>query len=67
MLHLAAAAQCAMCREALAADQAGGGLAAGISWSILFMLALPVCILGAFGAAIWRAFRQESRRPAGSK
>ncbi|HEX9793518.1 MAG TPA: hypothetical protein VGC54_05995 [Planctomycetota bacterium] len=60
LLHAApaAVAQCAMCKEAVDADKAlGGGLADGISMSILFMLALPVSVLGGFSFAIWRAYR----------
>ena len=52
------AAQCAMCKETVDSDKASGGnLADGISGSILFMLALPVTVLGGFSLALWRAYR----------
>ena len=54
-----ALAQCAMCKEAVDADKAAGGsVADGISYSILFMLSLPPLVLGGFGLAVWRAYRK---------
>lgn len=56
--------QCAMCKEAVEAEKASGsGLADGISMSILFMLSLPLLILGGFALAIWRAYRKAEDDP----
>ncbi|TAH39591.1 MAG: hypothetical protein EYC70_02040 [Planctomycetota bacterium] len=53
------APQCAMCKETLEAEKASGGsLSDGISLSILFMLSLPLLILGGFSLALWRAYRR---------
>lgn len=54
-------AQCAMCKEAVDADKAaGGGIADGIAYSILFMLSLPLLILSGFSLALWRASRRAA-------
>ncbi len=60
-------AQCAMCKEAVDADKAAGGrIADGIAYSILFMLSLPLLIISGFGLALWRAYRRaESDAPTG--
>ena len=59
-----AAAQCAMCKEAVDGSKAaGGGLADGISASILFMLSLPLLIGGGFGVAIWWAYHKARNGP----
>ncbi|KAA3606109.1 MAG: hypothetical protein DWQ01_18120 [Planctomycetota bacterium] len=61
-LPVSAAMQCAMCKEAVDNDKAaGGGIADGISYSILFMLALPLLVLSGFGFAVWRAYRNAPR------
>ncbi len=44
---------CPFCKEAL-----NGGLAKGFYWSILWMLSVPVVVVGAISTVVWRAYRR---------
>jgi hypothetical protein len=52
---------CPSCQRALS-DGSQGNLAAGIYYSILFMMSMPFAIVGAFGGLAYRAVKREQRR-----
>ncbi|OJW19651.1 MAG: hypothetical protein BGO49_14405 [Planctomycetales bacterium 71-10] len=53
-----AASACPNCKEALSSQPSDAARwAEGFSWSILLMLGVPTCILGAGGLAVRRAVR----------
>jgi p-aminobenzoyl-glutamate transporter AbgT len=52
---------CPSCQAALA-DGSQGNLAAGIYYSILFMMSMPFAIVGIFGGFAYRAVKREQRR-----
>jgi len=54
---------CPSCQRALG-DGSQGNLAAGIYYSILFMMSMPFAIVGAFGGLAYRAVKREQRRVA---
>jgi hypothetical protein len=54
---------CPSCQRALA-DGSQGNLAAGIYYSVLFMLSMPFAIVGSFGLMAYRAVKREQRRVA---
>jgi hypothetical protein len=54
---------CPSCQRALA-DGSQGNLAAGIYYSILFMMSMPFAIVGTFGCFAYRAVKREQRRVA---
>jgi hypothetical protein len=57
------AAACPTCREGLAQnDPQGRSLAAGFYYSILFMMAMPFTILGAFGGLAYLSIRRARER-----
>jgi hypothetical protein len=59
------AAACPTCREGLAEnDPQGQSLAAGFFYSILFMMAAPFTILGAFGGLAYLSIRRAKARAA---
>jgi len=55
-----AGAACESCRQALAAK--GGGFAAGLNTSILFMLSMVFLIPAGFGLVVWRSYRLDAVR-----
>jgi hypothetical protein len=57
------AAACPSCQRALS-DGSQGNLAAGIYYSILFMMSMPFAIVGVFGGFAYRAVKREQRRVA---
>ncbi|MBI3837213.1 MAG: hypothetical protein HY288_04670 [Planctomycetia bacterium] len=64
LLGLSQAAQaCPSCQRALG-DGSQGNLAAGIYYSILFMMSMPFAIVGIFGGCAYRAVKHEQRRVA---
>jgi hypothetical protein len=54
------ASACPNCRESLADDPAGQGLASGFYYSILFMMSMPFVILGTLGTVFYRSVRRAS-------
>ena len=52
---------CPSCQRALS-DGSQGNLAAGIYYSILFMMSMPFAIVGVFGGFAYRAVQRERRR-----
>ncbi|HEV3137647.1 MAG TPA: hypothetical protein VGZ26_07075 [Pirellulales bacterium] len=54
---------CPSCQRALS-DGSQGNLAAGIYYSILFMMSMPFAIVGVFGGFAYRAVKREQRRVA---
>ena len=52
---------CPSCQRALS-DGSQGNLAAGIYYSILFMMSMPFAIVGVFGGFAYRAVKREQRR-----
>jgi hypothetical protein len=53
------AAACPTCKEGLAQnDPQGRSLAAGISYSILFMMSMPYIVLGTFGGLAYLSIRR---------
>ena len=64
VLGLSQAAQaCPSCQRALS-DGSQGNLAAGIYYSILFMMSMPFAIVGTFAGCAYRAVKREQRRVA---
>jgi hypothetical protein len=58
-------AACPTCREGLAQnDPQGQSLAAGFYYSVLFMMAAPFAILGAFGGLAYLSIRRAKARAA---
>jgi hypothetical protein len=55
----AAQAQCSMCVTALENSPEGKGMAASFNRGILFLLAVPYCILGTAGIVLFRAHRRK--------
>ena len=49
---------CPTCKENLANDPQGRGLAAGFYYSILFMMSMPFAILGMLGAVAYRSVKR---------
>jgi hypothetical protein len=54
---------CPSCQRALG-DGSQGNLAAGIYYSILFMMSMPFAIVGTFGCFAYVAVKREQRRRA---
>ena len=50
--------QCAMCKAAVANAADGGALARGLNQGILFLLAIPILLVGGISFLIWRSYRQ---------
>jgi hypothetical protein len=58
-----AAAQCAMCKTALAGSPEGRGIGAQFNQAILVMLAAPYLVMGGFVLAVYRGrLRGDARR-----
>jgi hypothetical protein len=55
-----AGSACESCRQALTAK--GGGFAAGLNTSILFMLSMVVLIPTGFALLLWHSYRSEAAR-----
>src|SRR4051794_8466963 len=59
LLIATVAAACPTCKEGLAQnDPQGRALAAGISYSILFMMSMPYIVLGTFGGLAYVSIRR---------
>ena len=61
-----AAWACPTCKEDLANDPQGRGLAAGFYYSILFMMSMPFAIIGTLGTVAYRSVKRaqvERTRP----
>lgn len=54
------ASACPNCRESLADDPAGQGLASGFYYSILLMMSMPFVILGTLGTVFYRSVRRAN-------
>jgi hypothetical protein len=53
---------CPNCKDGIAAnDPEGANLARGFFYSILLMLAMPLTLVGSFGAYVWREMRRQQR------
>ncbi|MEZ0227049.1 MAG: hypothetical protein ACAI25_00370 [Planctomycetota bacterium] len=62
LLLAGAASACPGCREAVKDSQHGmADPAAGFSWSIYLMIAVPYLTLGGLGFAFWRAMKKHQR------
>ena len=55
---------CAMCRTALENSPEGRALAGTFNYAILFLMGIPYVLFGAAGIAIYRAYRQRSKKNA---
>jgi hypothetical protein len=55
------ASACPSCQRALS-DGSQGNLAAGIYYSILFMMSMPFAIVGTFAGFMYRAVKRDQRR-----
>jgi len=55
---------CAMCRTALENSPEGRALAGTFNYAILFLMGMPYVLFGAVGFAIYRAYRQRSKKNA---
>ena len=55
--------QCAMCKAAVTGSADGEALARGLNQGILFLLAVPVVLVGAISLLIWRSCRAPARSP----
>ena len=55
---VAARGQCAMCRTAIANSADGAALARGLNLEILFLLAIPMLLVGSISFLIRRSHRQ---------
>lgn len=53
-----AASACPTCKEDLANNPQGRGLAAGFYYSILFMMSMPFLILGTLGTVAYRSVKR---------
>jgi hypothetical protein len=53
---------CAMCRTALENSPEGKALAGTFNYAILFLMGMPYALFGAVGFAIYRAYRQRSKK-----
>jgi hypothetical protein len=53
---------CAMCRTALENSPEGRALAGTFNYAILFLMGMPYVLFGAIGFAIYRAYRQRSKK-----
>jgi hypothetical protein len=62
-----AAAQCAMCKTALAGSPEGRGIGAQFNQAILVMLAAPYLVMGGFVLAIYRGRLRGDVRRLGSR
>jgi hypothetical protein len=60
---LEAWSQCAMCVTALQNSAEGKLIAESFGIGILFLLAVPYVIFGAFGYTVYRAYRRKSHQP----
>src|SRR3954454_2168922 len=59
LLIATVAAACPTCKEGLAQnDPQGRALAAGISYSIIFMMSMPYIVLGTFGGLAYVSIRR---------
>jgi hypothetical protein len=59
LLIASVAAACPTCKDGLAQnDPQGRSLAAGISYSIIFMMSMPYIILATFGSAAYISIRR---------
>jgi hypothetical protein len=59
LLIASVAAACPTCKDGLAQnDPRGKALAAGISYSILFMMSMPYIVLGTFGGCAYFSIRR---------
>lgn len=52
---------CPSCSDNFTKGSANAALGEAYSWSVLFMLAVPISIVTAFGVAMWRKQRSHSR------
>jgi hypothetical protein len=52
---------CPTCKEDLANDPQGRGLATGFYYSILLMMTMPFAIIGMLGAAAYRSIKRARR------
>ena len=56
--------QCAMCVTALQNSPEGKVIAQSFGYGILFLLAVPYVVLGAFAYTVFRAYRRKSQESA---
>ena len=54
--------QCAMCVTALQNSAEGKIIAQSFGYGILFLLAVPYVVLGAFAFTVFRAYRRKSQQ-----
>ena len=55
---IAARGQCSICKTAIANSADGASLARGLNLGILFLLAVPVLLVGSISFLIWRSHGQ---------
>jgi hypothetical protein len=61
LLLASVAAACPTCKDGLAQnDPQGRSLAAGISYSILFMMSMPYLVLATFGSCAYLSIRRAT-------
>ena len=64
LLIASVAAACPTCKEGLAQnDPQGQALAAGYSYSILFMMSTPYIVLATFGSCAYYSIRRARQQP----
>ncbi len=51
-------AACPLCKDAIAGDPVGSAL----SWTTLFLIALPAVLVGAIGGWVWYVYWRAARR-----
>jgi hypothetical protein len=62
LLLASVAAACPTCKDGLAQnDPQGKSLAAGISYSILFMMSMPYIVLATFGSCAYLSIRRAQK------
>jgi heme/copper-type cytochrome/quinol oxidase subunit 2 len=61
------ASACPTCKDGLAGDPEAAGLARGIYYSILFMLAMPALILTGLGSLFYFEIRRARKRQLAGK
>ena len=62
LLLASVAAACPTCKDGLAQnDPQGRSLAAGISYSILFMMSMPYLVLATFGSCAYLSIRRAQK------
>lgn len=67
LLIASVAAACPTCKEGLAQnDPQGRSLAAGISYSVLFLMSMPYVVLGTFGSLAYLSIRRARALNAGA-